>query len=146
VFTTLTMEAMPLIRYRTGDFGRLIEEPCSCGRTTVRLTGLRGRLDDMLIVRGVNLFPSQVEHLLLSVEGAAPEYRLIVERSGPLDELTLECEPVGDRDREALREQIERLLRETTGLRIAVAVLSPGSLPRSEGKAVRVLDRRSPAA
>jgi phenylacetate-CoA ligase len=142
VFTTLTKEALPLIRYRTGDIGRVIEEPCECGRTTVRLIGLRGRQDDMLIVRGVNLFPSHVEHLLLSVEGVGADYRLIAERPGPLDELTLECEPVGDGDRGALREQIERLLTEHTGLRIAVSVLDPGSLPRSEGKAVRVVDRR----
>ena len=93
VFTTLTKEALPLIRYRTGDIGRLIEEPCECGRTTVRLTGLRGRVDDMLIIRGVNLYPSQVEHALLSVDGRRRHYRLIVERPGAMDELTLECEP-----------------------------------------------------
>jgi phenylacetate-CoA ligase len=99
----------------------------------------------MLIVRGVNLYPSEVEHVLLGVEGVAPHYRLIVERKGPLDELTLECEPVLDGDRGPLRDRIERLLREHTGLRIATAVLDPGSLPRSEGKAVRVVDRRSEA-
>jgi phenylacetate-CoA ligase len=142
VFTTLTKEALPLIRYRTGDIGRVIEDPCECGRTSVRLTGLRGRQDDMLVVRGVNLFPSQVEFLLLSVEGVGADYRLIVERPGPLDELSLECESAGDGDRGALREQIERLLREHTGLRIAVSVLDPGTIPRSEGKAVRVVDRR----
>jgi phenylacetate-CoA ligase len=145
VFTTLTKEALPLIRYRTGDIGRVIVEPCTCGRSTVRLTGLRGRHDDMLIVRGVNLHPSQVEHLLLSVEGAAPHYRLVVERHGPRDELTLECEPVAGGDHTRLREQIEQLLREHTGLRIEVAVLEPGSVPRGEGKAVRVLDRRADA-
>jgi phenylacetate-CoA ligase len=99
----------------------------------------------MLIVRGVNLHPSQVEHLLLSVEGAAPHYRLVVERHGPRDELTLECEPVAGGDHTRLREQIEQLLREHTGLRIEVAVLEPGSVPRGEGKAVRVLDRRADA-
>ena len=143
VFTTLTKEALPLIRYRTGDIGSLIEEPCECGRTTVRLTGLRGRVDDMLIVRGVNLYPSQVEHALLGVDGVAPHYRLIVERPGAMDELTLECEAAGGADRESLRAQIGRLLREQTGLRITVSVLDPGALPRSEGKAVRVVDRRS---
>ncbi len=145
VFTTLTKQALPLIRYRTRDIGRVIEEPCECGRTTVRLTGLRGRHDEMLIVRGVNLHPSQVEHVLLGIVGTAPHYRLIVERVGPMDELTLECEPAGDADRELLRARIERELREHTGLRIAVAVLDPGGVPRSEGKAVRVLDRRSVA-
>ena len=147
VFTTLTKEALPLIRYRTGDIGRVSEEPCECGRTMVRLTGLRGRHDDMLIVRGVNLHPTHIEQLLLSVEGVAPHYRLIVERPGPLDELTLECEPAGaGGDRELLSEQLGSLLREHTGLRIAVLVREPGSIPRSEGKAVRVLDRRASAS
>jgi phenylacetate-CoA ligase len=145
VFTSLTKEALPLIRYRTGDIGRVIEEPCSCGRTTVRLTGLRGRHDDMLIVRGVNLYPSQVEHVLLGVDGVSPHYRLIVERIGPMDELTLECEAADGTERESLRGRLQALLREHTGLRITVAVLDPGSVPRSEGKAVRVLDRRSAA-
>jgi phenylacetate-CoA ligase len=144
VFTTLTKEATPLIRYRTGDVGTVTIEPCSCGRTTARLTGLRGRRDDMLIVRGVNVHPSTVEHVLLQIGGVAPHYRLVVERPGALDELTLECEPVAglEGDREALRERIETALREHCGLRVDVAVLDPGSIPRSEGKAVRVVDRR----
>jgi phenylacetate-CoA ligase len=146
VFTTLTKEALPLIRYRTGDIGRIIDEQCPCGRTTVRLTGLRGRHDDVLIVRGVNLHPSEVERLLLSVAGATPHYRLIVERPGPLDELTLECEPAAaGSDRELLRERIEQVLKEHTGLRIAVVIVEPGSIPRSEGKAARVVDRRTSA-
>ncbi len=143
VFTTLRKEAMPLIRYRTGDIGCVIDQPCECGRTTVRLTGLRGRHDDMLIVRGVNLFPSQVEHVLLGVAGVAAHYRLIVERPGLLDELTLECEAAAGDDLERLRGRLELLLREHTGLRIAVSVREPGSIPRSEGKAVRVVDRRA---
>jgi phenylacetate-CoA ligase len=142
VFTTLTKEALPLIRYRTGDLGRLVEEPCVCGRTTVRIAGLRGRLDDMLIVRGVNLYPSEVEDVLLSVEGVAPHYRLVLERLGPLDELRLECEPAGELDRSALAARLAALLKERTGLRIPVAVLDPGDIPPSEGKAVRVVDRR----
>jgi phenylacetate-CoA ligase len=156
VFTTLIKEALPLIRYRTGDIGRLTPDPCACGRTGRRLHGLRGRHDDMLIVRGVNVHPSNVEHLLLGVEGLAPHYRLVVERRGALDELTLECEPAvpataaaapaPDTDRAQLRARLELLLRERTGLRIAVSVRDPGSVPRSEGKAVRVLDRRSKSA
>jgi phenylacetate-CoA ligase len=145
VFTTLRKEALPLIRYRTGDIGRLATEPCACGRSFARITDLRGRRDDMLVIRGVNLYPSQVEHVLLGIEGASSEYRLLVERTGPLDELTLECECVsgGGRDEGgALAMRIEHELREATGLRIAVSVLPAGSLPRSEGKAVRVLDRR----
>lgn len=143
VFTTLTKEALPLIRYRTGDIGRLLEEPCECGRTTARISGLRGRLDDMLIVRGVNLYPSQVEHLLLGLEGVAPHYRLVLERPGPLDELTLECELLPGWDPEPLQARIETRLREHTGLRIAVVAREPGAIPRSEGKAVRVVDRRA---
>ena len=144
VFTTLTKEALPLIRYRTGDIGRIDDRPCECGRTTVRLTGLRGRHDDMLIVRGVNLHPSHVEHVLLGVPGAAPHYRLIVERTGPLDELILEVEPAdAETDWARLGATLERELREHTGLRITVAVLARGTLPRSEGKAVRVIDRRA---
>jgi phenylacetate-CoA ligase len=146
VFTTLTKEALPLLRYRTGDIGCLAGTPCPCGRSTVRLTGLRGRLDDMLIVRGVNIYPSSVEHVLLGASGVAPHYRLIVERPGPLDELVLECEP--DRagaDPGPLRARLEQLLREHTGLRIIVRVAEPGTIPRSEGKAVRVVDRRTGA-
>jgi phenylacetate-CoA ligase len=143
VFTTLTKEALPLIRYRSGDIGRVVEEPCECGRTTARLAGLRGRRDDMLIVRGVNLYPSQVEHVLLGVEAAGPHYRLIVERAGASDELTLECEPAAAVvDRASLREQLEWLLKEHTGIRIAISVMEPGSIPRSEGKAARIEDRR----
>ena len=98
----------------------------------------------MLIVRGVNVFPSNVEHLLLGVEEVAPHYRLIVDREGPMDELTVECEPASDGvDRESLAARLEHLLREHTGIRIGVAVVDPGAVPRSEGKAVRVVDRRS---
>ncbi|HEX3802189.1 MAG TPA: phenylacetate--CoA ligase [Solirubrobacteraceae bacterium] len=142
VFTTLTKEALPLIRYRTGDLGRVTLEPCSCGRTTARLVDIAGRRDDMITVRGINVFPSTVEHLLLGVEGVAPVYRLIVERPAALDELTLEVEIAGDGDRAVLTLHLERLLREHMGMRINVTVQEPGSLPRSEGKAVRVIDRR----
>jgi phenylacetate-CoA ligase len=144
VFTTLAKEALPLIRYRTGDIGAVDSAPCECGRTFARLSSLAGRRDDMLIVRGVNLFPSNVEHLLLGVEEVGPHYRLIVEREGVMDELTVECEPASDGvDREALAARVEHLLREHTGIRIAVAVVDPGAVPRSEGKAVRVVDRRA---
>ena len=97
----------------------------------------------MLIVRGVNLFPSSVEHLLVGIDEVAPHYRLVVERAGPMDELTVECEPASDGvDSEQLTGRLEHLLRDHTGIRIAVSVLAPGALPRSEGKAVRVVDRR----
>jgi phenylacetate-CoA ligase len=143
VFTTLLKEAMPMLRYRTGDIGSLTLEPCACGRTTARIRGLRGRRDDMITVRGVNLYPSNVEHLLLSVPEIAPHYQLIVERTGSMDELMVQCEPASaEVDAAALRTTAETVLREHTGIRIQVEVLDPGGVPRSEGKAVRVVDRR----
>lgn len=143
VFTTLTKEAMPLLRYRTGDAGSLMTEPCACGRTTARIRGLRGRIDDMITVRGVNLYPSHVEHLLLSVPDVAPHYQLVVERPGAMDELTVQCEPVSaEVDAAALRATVEKVLREHTGIRLEVEVMPIGHVPRSEGKAVRVIDER----
>jgi phenylacetate-CoA ligase len=143
VFTTLTKEALPLVRYRTADVAALTFEPCPCGRTLARMSPVRGRSDDMLIIRGVNLYPSEVEHALLRVDGVAPHYQLIVERPGELDELTINCEPREDGiDRDALRARIGHALREGTGITIAVELLAPGAVPRSEGKAVRVVDRR----
>src|SRR4051794_7804838 len=142
VFTTLVKEAMPLLRYRTGDIGSLVLEPCACGRTTARIRGLRGRRDDMIIVRGVNIYPSNVEHLLLSMADVAPHYQLVVERTGALDELTVQCEPVSaEVDVAALGSVVSEMLHEHTGIRIAVEVLPVGAVPRSEGKAVRVVDR-----
>jgi phenylacetate-CoA ligase len=143
VFTTLTKEALPLIRYRTGDLGAITIEPCVCGRTTARLIRLGGRQDDMMIIRGVNLYPSHIEQILLGVDGVGPHYQLILERPGPMDELTLECEPSTlDGDRVSLQQTLEKNLKEGTGVRITVNVVEPGSVPRSEGKAVRVVDRR----
>jgi phenylacetate-CoA ligase len=143
VFTTLMKEAMPLLRYRTGDIASLTLEPCACGRTTARIRGLRGRRDDMIIVRGVNLYPSNVEHVLMGVPDVAPHYQLVVERSGAMDELTVQCEPASSEvDVEPLRARVENLLREQLGIRVTVEVLGLGGVPRSEGKAVRVVDRR----
>jgi phenylacetate-CoA ligase len=143
VFTTLVKEALPLLRYRTGDLGSVTLEPCSCGRTTARIRGLRGRRDDVVTVRGVNVYPSSVEHALLSVPEAAPHYQLVVEQTGAMDELTVECEPAGPEvDPASLRADAERVLREQLGIRVRVDVLESGAVPRSEGKAVRVVDRR----
>ena len=143
VFTTLAKEAMPLLRYRTGDIASVTYEPCRCGRTTARIRGLRGRRDDMLIVRGVNVYPSNVEHALLSVPEAAPHYQLVVERIGAMDELAVHCEPAGaDVDPARLLADVERVLRDHLGIRVRAEVMEPGTLPRSEGKAVRVVDRR----
>ena len=143
VLTTLTKEALPLLRYRTGDISSLDPAPCICGRTTVRMARIRGRYDDMLIVRGVNLYPSEVERILLNVGGIAPHYQLILERPGTMDELSVLCEAAdASADAGTLRTRLERALYAETSLRIAVQLLESGSVPRSEGKAVRVVDRR----
>jgi phenylacetate-CoA ligase len=143
VFTTLLKEAMPFLRYRTGDIASVTYEPCRCGRTTARIRGLRGRRDDMIIVRGVNVYPSNVEHALLSVPDAAPHYQLVVERQGAMDELTVQCEPArADVDPASLCVTVEGVLLEQLGIRIRAEVLDQGAVPRSEGKAVRVVDRR----
>ena len=144
VFTTLTKQALPLIRYWTGDISSLSSEPCSCGRTVVRMSRIKGRADDMLIIRGVNVYPTQVEAALLRVRELTPNYRIVVSRPGALDEAEVEVEVaqelVGDGD---LRSRAERALRETIGCSIAVALRRPGTVPRSEGgKLQRVLDRR----
>src|SRR5579864_5445562 len=136
VFTTLTKEAMPLLRYRTGDLASVTREPCACGRTFARMSRVKGRTDDMLVIRGVNVFPSEIERVLLGVDGLEPHYQLVVERSQHLDELTVQVE--GAVDAAPVREQLARAL----GLSARVEVMDPGSIPRSEGKALRVLDRR----
>ena len=142
VLTTLTKEAMPLIRYRTGDLVTASTAPCRCGRNTMRLTALSGRRDDMMLIRGVNVYPAHVEQLMLSVDGVARPLPAGRRANGALDELRLECEPMPGAEPDALGLRIARHLREHMGLRVEVAVLDPGSIPRSEGKAVRVIDRR----
>jgi phenylacetate-CoA ligase len=143
VFTTLTKEALPLLRYRTGDIAALALDRCACGRTLARMGPVIGRRDDMLIIRGVNLYPSEVEFALLGVEGVAPHYQLVVERPEVMDELTVHCEPSGPgADRAELAARVGRALHEQTGIGMTVELLEPGQVPRSEGKAVRVLDRR----
>jgi phenylacetate-CoA ligase len=140
VFTTLTKEALPMLRYRTGDLSSLDTSPCACGRTSVRMARVRGRIDDMLIIRGVNLYPSEVERVLLRVPEVAPHYQLVVDRPGSMDELTVLCEATTVSS--ALEQHIQHALREATGLTMLIRVLPPGSVPRSEGKAVRVVDNR----
>ena len=142
VFTTLTKEALPMVRYRTGDISSIDVTPCACGRTSVRMARVQGRFDDMLIIRGVNLYPSEVERVLLQVPDVAPHYQLLVERPGAMDELTVLCEPSRSVDADGLRRRIQYALREATGLSMTIELLPPGSVPRSEGKAVRVIDRR----
>ena len=142
VFTTLTKEALPMLRYRTGDISSIDVSPCVCGRTTARMARIRGRYDDMLIIRGVNLYPSEVERVLLGVEDVAPHYQLVVERPGAMDELTVLCESLSSVDHDGLALHLQRVLHDATGISMIVKVLEPGSVPRSEGKAVRVIDKR----
>jgi phenylacetate-CoA ligase len=145
VLSTLTKEALPMLRYRTGDLTALNFSPCVCGRATARMARVRGRRDDMLIIRGVNLYPSEVERILLGVADVAPHYQLVVERPGALDELTVLCESAADGvDAAMLAARVRAALQAETGLTIAVQVLPAGGVPRSEGKAVRVVDRRTP--
>jgi phenylacetate-CoA ligase len=136
VFTTLTKEALPLLRYRTGDLASVTREPCACGRTFARMSRVLGRTDDMLIIRGVNVFPSEIERALLAIPELEPHYQLLVERPGHLDELTVQVE--GTISAAVVRER----LRSALGLTARVEVVPAGSIARSEGKALRVLDRR----
>ena len=142
VITTLTKEALPLLRYRTADIAALDESPCACGRTLARMGPVRGRRDDMLILRGVNVYPSEIEDVLLGVDGVGPHYELTVERPGSSDEVSVRCETAGEVS-DDLRARVHEALRERTGIGIAVELLPAGALPRSAGKAARVIDRRS---
>ncbi len=148
VFTTITKEGLPLIRYRTRDLTRLDYSKCDCGRTLVRMEKCLGRSDDMLIIRGVNLFPSQVEHILLEMSEIKPHYLLIVDRVNNLDtlELQVEVEEAFFLDKisqlEALRQKIQNNLESSLGLGIKITLVEPKILERSEGKAKRVIDKR----
>jgi len=154
VLTTLTREALPMIRYSTGDVTRLDPSPCRCGRTTVRMARIKGRTDDMLIIKGVNVYPSQLEAALLTVPELAPHYQLLVDRRGAFPTLAVHVEPVERLVQawggfEAARAEVVALgavvaerLRGHLGLNPVVTVVAPKSIPRSEGKAVRVVERR----
>ncbi len=148
VFTTLTKQAFPLIRYRTRDLAALDRSPCPCGRVGVRMSRVVGRSDDMLIIRGVNVFPSQIEEALLRVEGTAPHYVIEVDRPGTLDVVTVRVEmsPEMFSDKlaqvQALRDRIDREIQSITGIRVNVQLVEPKTLERSAGKAVRVIDHR----
>ncbi len=148
VFTALTKEAMPLLRYRTRDIASLDRSPCPCGRTGARMSRVAGRTDDMLIIRGVNVFPSQVEEALLRVEGTAPHYLIEVDRPGSLDEVVVKVEirpqDFSDRMRQMqqLRERIDQEIHSITGIRMKVELVDPQTLERSMGKARRVMDHR----
>ncbi len=147
VITTLTKEALPMIRYRTRDITQMSNAPCACGRTHVRIMRVTGRNDDMLIIRGVNVYPSQVEAVLVGFPGLAPHYQIILTRDGALDAMTVEIEPEpdfsGDRKRKA--EEVTHHIKSLIGVTCNVVLKAPGEVPRSQGKAVRVVDRRKKA-
>ena len=138
VITTLTKEALPMIRYRTRDITRVTRKHCACGRSHVRIKRITGRNDDMLIIRGVNVYPSQIEAVLVALPGIAPHYQLVVERKGSLDELTIEVESEDPTAAERVRHHVKSLI----GVTASVVVKKPGEVPRSQGKAVRVRDLR----
>jgi phenylacetate-CoA ligase len=147
VITTLNKEALPMIRYRTRDITRLNDEPCSCGRSHVRIMRVTGRDDDMLIIRGVNVYPSQVEAVLVGFPGLAPHYQIVLTREGPLDVMTVEVEiapdvHMPDADRVRKSDEVTHHIKALIGVTCKVMVKSPGEVPRSQGKAVRVKDQR----
>ena len=148
VITTLTKEAMPLIRYRTRDITALIPQACPCGRTMVRMKRIMGRTDDMLIIRGVNVFPSQIEAVLMQMEETEPHYQIVVDRVGALDELEIQVEVnegiFSDQIKrlEDIERKIEKEIESALGISVKVKLAEPKSIQRSEGKAKRVIDKR----
>jgi phenylacetate-CoA ligase len=159
-FTSLTKEAFPLIRYRTGDVATFTTEPCPCGRTHGRMSRVKGRTDDMLVIRGVNVFPSEIERVLLAQPELSPYYQIVVDRRGAMPRLEVHAE-VGDRffhqaggslmserldaalhEVQHLRRRVEEKLFVTLSLHAHVDLKAPGTVPRSEGKAVRVVERK----
>jgi len=148
VLTTLTREGMPILRFRTKDITALRNEACGCGRTLVRMERITGRSDDMLKIRGVIVFPSQIERALLGVKGLEPHYQIVVTRPEFLDELEVRVEASPElfsdevKHVEEAKRMIEKHIHNEIGLRVNVTLVEPGSLPRSEGKAVRVIDKR----
>jgi phenylacetate-CoA ligase len=145
VITTLTKEALPMLRYRTRDITKVTTAPCDCGRTHLRILRITGRNDDMLIIRGVNVYPSQVEAVLIGLPNVAPHYQLIVERRGSLDHLTVEAEAQPGVDAaayDATARQVAHHIKSLIGITAEVLVKKPGEIPRSQGKAVRVRDLR----
>jgi phenylacetate-CoA ligase len=149
VITTLSKQAMPVIRYRTRDITSLDKSLCQCGRTCRRIRRISRRSDDMFIIRGVNVFPSQIEVALLKTESSLPHYQIVLTRKGSLDHMEVRVEVTGDmlRDNVSAMEQLQKRfghsIEQITGLHAAITFAQPGSIPRSEGKAKRVLDQRN---
>lgn len=150
VITTLTKEAFPVLRYRTHDLTVIDTSPCACGRTSARMRKVRQRTDDMLIIRGVNVFPSQIEDALLKVEGVTPHYLIVVERKGALDALEVQIEVAGElfsdvmKDMVAFTRAVSEQIASVVGLQAKVTLVEPGTIERTAGKARRVIDRRPP--
>jgi phenylacetate-CoA ligase len=148
VFTTLTKEAFPLIRYRTRDLSVLYHEPCKCGRPLVRMGRITGRSDDMLIIRGVNVFPSQIETVLMARKDVSPYYLLIVDRKGHMDTLEVKVEINQDVFSDAVKglqnmeQDIEKDVKDLLGVSCKVSLVEPKGIQRSEGKAQRIIDKR----
>lgn len=148
VVTCLGKEALPMIRYRTKDLTRLHYEPCACGRTTCRMDNLSGRSDDMLVIRGVNVFPTQIEEVLLKIDEIGPHYEILVERKNRLDVMTISVELVDDTLLESyaklseLEQRIKAMLKSALGLAASIKLVAPNTLQRFEGKAKRVTDLR----
>jgi len=149
VFTSLTKEAFPVIRYRTKDLCRLIVEPCVCGRTFYRMPKVTGRTDDMLIIRGVNVFPTQIEQILMAAEGVEPHYQIVVEREGTMDTMEVQVE-VSEavfsdevKNLEKLGRKIQNDIKDYLGVTCRVKLVEPKTIQRSEGKAKRVIDNRN---
>jgi len=148
VFTTLSKEALPLIRYRTRDLSVLYHEPCKCGRTLVRMGRITGRSDDMLIIRGVNVFPSQIESVLMARKDVAPYYLLIVDRKGHMDSLEVDVEISEEAFSDAVKDlqqtegEIQKEIKDMLGVSCKVRLVEPKTIQRSEGKAKRVIDKR----
>jgi len=148
VFTTITKEAFPILRYRTRDITRLFYQPCICGRTHVRMDRVTGRSDDMLIIRGVNLYPSQIESLLMGIDGLEPHYQLVVKREGTMDTLDINIEVNESifsdeiKNLEKLENRILNEVKDILGVSANVKLVEPKTIQRFEGKAVRVIDER----
>ena len=148
VFTTITKEGMPMLRFRTHDLCQIDASPCACGRTFVRMKRIMGRTDDMLIIRGVNVFPSQIGSVLVSIHGVAPHYMLVVDRQGATDTLEIQVEITEDvfadtvGQLETLEKQINERIKSVVGISANIKLVAPKSIPRSEGKAKRVIDKR----
>ena len=145
VVTTLTREAMPVVRFRTHDLASLTRVPCACGRTMARMSRVKGRTDDLILVKGARVFPSEIEAVLLEVEGTEPHYEIVLERRHGGDEALVRVEAATPGD-ESLRGAVERRLASELGVAVAVELVARRALPRSEGKARRVIDRRRPDA